>query len=158
MLFRSRVGDVGRAEYAFQNFNQAAINAKTGHPCVGFGVIQLPGSNAISTAKAVDDVLTQFRSTLPPGVVLDVPAVDAVTAWIADGAPTTCAGPVPDAAVVAPPDAGLPEDALLPAGDGLFCAAAPILVRECSACHHPGGNSPDLTLAGLADQIGRAHV
>ena len=66
-----RVGDVGRAEYAFQNFNQSAINARTGYPCVGFGVIQLPGSNAISTAKAVDDVLSQFRSTLPPGVVLE---------------------------------------------------------------------------------------
>jgi HAE1 family hydrophobic/amphiphilic exporter-1 len=66
-----RVGDVGRAEYAFQNFNQQAVNARTGYPCVGFGVIQLPGSNAISTAKAVDEVLTTFRSTLPPGVVLE---------------------------------------------------------------------------------------
>jgi hydrophobic/amphiphilic exporter-1 (mainly G- bacteria), HAE1 family len=66
-----RVGDVGRAEYAFQNFNQQAVNARTGYPCVGFGVIQLPGSNAISTAKAVDEVLTNFRNTLPPGVVLE---------------------------------------------------------------------------------------
>jgi len=66
-----RIGDVGRAEYAFQNFNQAAINARTGYPCVGFGVIQLPGSNAISTAQAVDNVLSQFRRTLPPGVVLE---------------------------------------------------------------------------------------
>ncbi len=62
---------MGRAEYAFQNFYQSAINAKTGHPCVGFGVIQLPGSNAITTAKAVDAVLRQFQSTLPPGVVLE---------------------------------------------------------------------------------------
>jgi HAE1 family hydrophobic/amphiphilic exporter-1 len=66
-----RVADVGRAEYAFQNFNQSAINARTGFACVGFGVIQLPGSNAISTAKQVDAVLNQFRSTLPPGVVLE---------------------------------------------------------------------------------------
>ncbi|MFY8149157.1 MAG: efflux RND transporter permease subunit, partial [Prochlorococcaceae cyanobacterium] len=66
-----RLSDVGRAEYAFQNFYQSAINAKTGHPCVGFGVIQLPGSNAITTAKAVDAVLQQFESTLPPGVVLE---------------------------------------------------------------------------------------
>jgi HAE1 family hydrophobic/amphiphilic exporter-1 len=66
-----RLGDVGRAEYGFQNFFQSAINAISGHPCVGFGVIQLPGSNAISTAKAVDEVLTQFRNTLPPGVVLE---------------------------------------------------------------------------------------
>ncbi|MFM8661233.1 MAG: efflux RND transporter permease subunit, partial [Cyanobium sp.] len=66
-----RVGDVGRAEYAFQNFNQQAVNARTGYPCVGFGVIQLPGSNAISTAKAVDAVLTSFSNTLPPGVVLE---------------------------------------------------------------------------------------
>jgi HAE1 family hydrophobic/amphiphilic exporter-1 len=62
---------VGRAEYAFQNFNQQAVNARTGYPCVGFGVIQLPGSNAISTAKAVDAVLTSFSNTLPPGVVLE---------------------------------------------------------------------------------------
>ena len=66
-----RLGDVGRAEYAFQNFNQAAINAKTGYPCVGFGVIQLPGSNAIDTAKQVDVVLKNFEKTLPPGVVLE---------------------------------------------------------------------------------------
>ena len=66
-----RLSDVGYAEYAFQNFNQSAINGITGHPCIGFGVIQLPGSNAISTAKAVDAALTQFRATLPPGVVLE---------------------------------------------------------------------------------------
>ena len=66
-----RLGDVGRAEYAFQNFNQAAVNAKTGYPCVGFGVIQLPGSNAIDTAKQVDVVLKDFEKTLPPGVVLE---------------------------------------------------------------------------------------
>ncbi|MCP9829055.1 MULTISPECIES: efflux RND transporter permease subunit [unclassified Synechococcus] len=66
-----RLGDVGRAEYAFQNFNQAAINAISGYPSVGFGVIQLPGSNAITTADAVDEVLTQFRNSLPPGVVLE---------------------------------------------------------------------------------------
>jgi HAE1 family hydrophobic/amphiphilic exporter-1 len=66
-----RLGDVGRAEYAFQNFNQAAVNARTGFPCVGFGVIQLPGSNAIDTAKQVDAVLKTFEATLPPGVVLE---------------------------------------------------------------------------------------
>ena len=66
-----RLGDVGRAEYAFQNFYQSGINGITGHPCIGFGVIQLPGSNAIKTAKAVDTVLQQFRSTLPPGVQLE---------------------------------------------------------------------------------------
>ena len=66
-----RLGDVGRAEYAFQNFYQSGINGITGHPCIGFGVIQLPGSNAIKTAKAVDTVLEQFRSTLPPGVQLE---------------------------------------------------------------------------------------
>jgi HAE1 family hydrophobic/amphiphilic exporter-1 len=66
-----RLGDVGRAEYAFQNFNQAAVNAKTGYPCVGFGVIQLPGSNAIDTARQVDVVLNNFEKTLPPGVVIE---------------------------------------------------------------------------------------
>ena len=66
-----RLRDVGRAEYAFQNFNQSAINGISGHPCVGFGVIQLPGSNAITTAKAVDQVLSDFRATLPPGVKLE---------------------------------------------------------------------------------------
>jgi HAE1 family hydrophobic/amphiphilic exporter-1 len=66
-----RLGDVGRAEYAFQNFNQAAIGTIQGHPSVGFGVIQLPGSNAITTAAAVNAVLRQFESTLPPGVVLE---------------------------------------------------------------------------------------
>ncbi len=66
-----RLGDVGRAEYAFQNFNSSAVNARSGYPCVGFGVIQLPGTNAITTAKGVDKVLDDFRRTLPPGVVLE---------------------------------------------------------------------------------------
>ena len=66
-----RLGDVGRAEYAFQSFNQSAINGITGYPSIGFGVIQLPGSNAITTAKAVDVVLEDFRNTLPPGVKLE---------------------------------------------------------------------------------------
>ncbi|NBQ21791.1 MAG: efflux RND transporter permease subunit, partial [Synechococcaceae bacterium WB6_3B_236] len=66
-----RLRDVGRAEYAFQNFNQSAINALSGYPSIGFGVIQLPGSNAISTAKAVDGVLADFQKTLPPGVMLE---------------------------------------------------------------------------------------
>ena len=66
-----RIGDIGRAEYSFQNLNQEAINLRTGYPCVGFGVIQLPGSNAISTAKAVDAAISSFRSTLPAGVVLE---------------------------------------------------------------------------------------
>ena len=66
-----RLRDVGRAEYAFQNFFQSAENVLTGNPCIGFGVIQLPGTNAISTAKAVNQVLAGFSSTLPPGVVLE---------------------------------------------------------------------------------------
>ncbi|SBO44750.1 efflux RND transporter permease subunit [Cyanobium sp. NIES-981] len=66
-----RLGDVGRAEYGFQNFFQSSINAISGHPAVGFGVIQLPGSNAIATARAVDQVLEGFASTLPPGVKLE---------------------------------------------------------------------------------------
>ncbi|NBQ18338.1 MAG: efflux RND transporter permease subunit, partial [Synechococcaceae bacterium WB5_2A_257] len=66
-----RLRDVGRAEYAFQNFYQSAENVLTGNPCIGFGVIQLPGTNAIKTAKAVDQVLSDFRATLPPGVVLE---------------------------------------------------------------------------------------
>ena len=66
-----RLKDVGRAEYAFQSFNSSAINALSGHPCVGFGVIQLPGTNAIDTAKGVDQVLQAFERTLPPGVKLE---------------------------------------------------------------------------------------
>lgn len=66
-----RLRDVGRAEYAFQNFYESAENVLTGNPCIGFGVIQLPGTNAIKTARAVDQVLSDFRATLPPGVVLE---------------------------------------------------------------------------------------
>jgi HAE1 family hydrophobic/amphiphilic exporter-1 len=66
-----RLRDVGRAEYAFQNFFESAQNVLTGNPCIGFGVIQLPGTNAISTAKAVNKVLNDFKSTLPPGVILE---------------------------------------------------------------------------------------
>ena len=66
-----RLKDVGHAEYGFQSFYSSAINAISGHPCVGFGVIQLPGTNAIDTAKGVDQVLLEFERTLPPGVKLE---------------------------------------------------------------------------------------
>ncbi|MEB3156601.1 MAG: efflux RND transporter permease subunit [Cyanobacteriota bacterium] len=66
-----RLKDVGKAEYGFQSFYSSAINAISGHPCVGFGVIQLPGTNAIDTAKGVDAVLADFERTLPPGVKLE---------------------------------------------------------------------------------------
>ena len=66
-----RLKDVGKAEYGFQSFYSSAINAISGHPCVGFGVIQLPGTNAIDTAKGVDQVLKNFERTLPPGVKLE---------------------------------------------------------------------------------------
>jgi hypothetical protein len=82
---------------------------------------------------------------------LDMPPEDQakVAAWVSAGAPTKCEDPAGIAdALPAAIDAGAPADAALPVGTGVFCAAVPMLVRECSGCHRPGGDFPDLSSAG----------
>lgn len=62
--------------------------------------------------------------------------------WIVRDAspPADVSPPLRDAAPE--PDATAPDDTL-------FCRAAPVLVGECSGCHRPGQQWPDLTLDGL---------
>lgn len=64
------LSDVGRAEYGQANYNTFAINVSTGMPSVAFGVVPLPGANALDTSDAVEAVLQQFKRTIPDGVEL----------------------------------------------------------------------------------------
>ena len=64
------LSDLGRAEYGQANYNTFALNVSTGMPSVAFGVVPLPGANALDTSDAVQAVLQQFERSLPEGVEL----------------------------------------------------------------------------------------
>ena len=64
------LSDVGHAEYGMANYNTYALNVSTGMPSVAFGVVPLPGANALSTSAAVQTVLQQFEQVIPDGVEL----------------------------------------------------------------------------------------
>ncbi len=78
---------------------------------------------------------------------------NALVAWVVAGAPTTCDAPIPDASPIVPPDAAPLPDAALPVGAGPYCQVVPVLVSQCTACHRPGGNFPDLTIAALPNVV-----
>ena len=76
--------DVARVELGTQTYNLTARynNAPAGM----MAVYQLPGSNAVETARAVTKRLQQLSATFPPGMRYDIPldTTKAVTAGIHD--------------------------------------------------------------------------
>ncbi|MEB3318285.1 MAG: efflux RND transporter permease subunit [Cyanobacteriota bacterium] len=64
------LSDVGYAEYGRQNYNFSALNVSNGMPSVAFGVVPLPGANALTTSAAAQQVLKQFEAGLPQGAEL----------------------------------------------------------------------------------------
>ncbi|MGH9478075.1 MAG: efflux RND transporter permease subunit, partial [Terriglobales bacterium] len=61
-----RLKDVARIELGAQNYNvSGALNGKPG---AILAVYQLPGSNALDTARGVKQLLTQVRKSFPPDV------------------------------------------------------------------------------------------
>ncbi|RMF23377.1 MAG: hydrophobe/amphiphile efflux-1 family RND transporter, partial [Cyanobacteria bacterium J083] len=73
-----RLQDVGRAELGAESYaTMAHYNAS---PAVGLGIFQLPGSNALATAKQVKAKIAELSGQFPPGMRYQV-ALDA-TAFV----------------------------------------------------------------------------
>jgi multidrug efflux pump len=61
-----RLRDVARIELGAQNYNQACIF--DGHPSVGLGIYQLPGTNALDVADRVRAKMEELKKHFPDGV------------------------------------------------------------------------------------------
>jgi multidrug efflux pump len=62
----TRVRDIGRVELGAANYSTA--NNYDGHPAVGLGVFQLPGTNAIQTANLIYARMDELKKQFPPGM------------------------------------------------------------------------------------------
>jgi HAE1 family hydrophobic/amphiphilic exporter-1 len=61
-----KLKDIGRAELGAKDYTTAAL--VQGKPGVGMLIYQLPGSNALETAKAVEAQIAELEKTFPPGL------------------------------------------------------------------------------------------
>jgi hydrophobe/amphiphile efflux-1 (HAE1) family protein len=61
-----RLKDVGRVELAGLDYNVNSYLDRD--PAVGLGVFQLPGSNALATAKALQSTMEDLSKNFPPGL------------------------------------------------------------------------------------------
>ena len=61
-----RLRDVGRVELGAQNYRQAMTF--DGHPSVGIGIFQLPGTNALDIAERVKAKMKELKKRFPEGV------------------------------------------------------------------------------------------
>jgi multidrug efflux pump subunit AcrB len=61
-----RLGDVARVDLGAQGYDQACT--LDGRPTVALSVYQLPGSNALETARKVREKMDELRSRFPQGV------------------------------------------------------------------------------------------
>jgi HAE1 family hydrophobic/amphiphilic exporter-1 len=61
-----KLKDVGRAELGARDYTTSAL--VQGKPGVGMLIYQLPGSNALETAKAVEAEIAELEKTFPPGL------------------------------------------------------------------------------------------
>ena len=67
----TRVSDVARVEIGAQDYGtNAYVN---GTPGIGLGISQLPGSNALATAKTIIAVMEEAKKNFPPGVSYSIP-------------------------------------------------------------------------------------
>jgi hydrophobe/amphiphile efflux-1 (HAE1) family protein len=66
----TRLRDVARIELGAQSYStNGYIN---GRPGIGVGIQQLPGSNALTTAKAVQDQIAEAAKNFPPGMTYSI--------------------------------------------------------------------------------------
>jgi hydrophobe/amphiphile efflux-1 (HAE1) family protein len=65
-----RLKDVARVELAGLDYGVNSYLDKTA--AVGLGIFQLPGSNAIDTAKKIKDTMAEISKNFPPGVKYDI--------------------------------------------------------------------------------------
>lgn len=68
-----RFGDVGRAELGAEDYSQDV--RWRGHDSVGFGLVQLPGTNALQLDDEANQMLSEMKKQFPPGIAYD-PAFD----------------------------------------------------------------------------------
>jgi multidrug efflux pump subunit AcrB len=61
-----KLKDVGRAELGARDYTTSSL--VQGKPGVGMLIYQLPGSNALNTAKALETRLAQLEANFPPGI------------------------------------------------------------------------------------------
>ena len=61
-----RLSDVARVEMGAQNYNQSCTF--DGHPSVGLGIYQLPGTNALDVADRVQAKMKELKTRFPDGV------------------------------------------------------------------------------------------
>ena len=67
----TRIRDVGRVELGAQTYSQTfTLN---GRPAAGIAVFQLPGANALSVQKVVEDRMKALSASFPPGMKYEVP-------------------------------------------------------------------------------------
>jgi hypothetical protein len=91
----------------------------------------VPGDPAASflSAKLRADLQPGEGGSMPPGAPLSAALLDAVDAWISDGAPATCDDAPPDA-----PQGVHPDGYALPTAHG---AEARLQTLPCTSCHGP---------------------
>jgi HAE1 family hydrophobic/amphiphilic exporter-1 len=65
-----RLKDVARIEMGAQNYDM--ISRFNGKATAGLAVYQLPGSNAVETARNVTERLDELKQRFPPGIALDM--------------------------------------------------------------------------------------
>ena len=65
-----RLKDVARIEFGALSYG--ANNLLDGKPAAGFAIIQTAGSNANEILEQIEDLLVEFRATLPKGVKTEV--------------------------------------------------------------------------------------
>jgi hydrophobic/amphiphilic exporter-1 (mainly G- bacteria), HAE1 family len=67
----TRIRDVGRVELGARSYSQ--VFKVDGKPAGGIAIYQLPGANALDTAKGVRKLLDQLAPGFPAGLVYNVP-------------------------------------------------------------------------------------
>ncbi|MDX2085650.1 MAG: multidrug efflux RND transporter permease subunit [Candidatus Melainabacteria bacterium] len=65
-----RLADVGRAELGAEDYSKTVRWQR--HNSVGFGLVQLPGTNALQLAQQVRDELEAMKAKFPEGMTYDV--------------------------------------------------------------------------------------
>jgi len=66
----TRLRDVARIELGAQNYSTNGYIS--GRPGIGIGLQQLPGSNALTTARAVQDEIAAAAKNFPPGMAYSI--------------------------------------------------------------------------------------
>ena len=61
-----RLKDIGHAELGAESYSQ--MSRWKGHPAIGLGIQQLPGSNALDVKKKVDAAVKQLAKDFPPAL------------------------------------------------------------------------------------------